>query len=244
MARKRIDPVKQREKRAKIAVAVGLVLFLAVAAYEVPSLLKLMNQKPPPSAYATDAGNRNPDGSIPGSVPASDSGLTGAGQLADTDVPPESDGGQLVAFGVFQTKNPFTPQVTASDIAAAASAAGEPTTANKHGADVPPTAKQPKATLAKPPAGGMTMTTVPAAPAPVTISVNGVVSHVGLQGTFPTGAPVFRVVSATATTVEIGIVGGSYASGGTTLTLHVGQPVTLENTTDQKSYRLILVSTH
>ena len=54
-AKKKVDPIKQREKRAKIAAIGGVVLLLAVAAWQGPKMMKLMNQKPvvpPPSAAA------------------------------------------------------------------------------------------------------------------------------------------------------------------------------------------------
>jgi hypothetical protein len=253
---KRVDPIKQREKRAKIAAIAGAVLFLGVGAYEVPSVMKMMNQKPPPGANATDAGNRNPDGSIPLPSVAVSSGLTGNGQLADTDAPPASADGQLVSFSMFETKNPFVPQVTTSSADTVASA---PTTANKAGADVPPATTTPTATTPStttptattsvvpqtaPAAPGTTTATPTVAPPPaVSISVNGAVSHVAAQGTFPSGSPVFRLVSYTSTTANIAIVGGSYAAGNATLTLHVDRPVTLENQTDGKRYTLVLVGT-
>src|ERR1044071_9016716 len=116
--KKRVDPIKQREKRAKIAAIGGVVLLIAVGAYEIPSMLAVMNKKPPASAQATDAGNRNPDGSIPLPNVASSttSGLASSGVLADTDVPPSADEAQLVSFSVFETKNPFKPQVTDEDV--------------------------------------------------------------------------------------------------------------------------------
>ncbi|HUZ81353.1 MAG TPA: hypothetical protein VMU73_03835 [Gaiellaceae bacterium] len=255
--KKRVDPIKQREKRAKIAAGVGCLLFLVVAAIEVPSMLKMLNQKPPPSANATDAGNRNPNGSIPLPSVATGSQPVGKGELANTDVPPVASGDQLVAFSVFQTKNPFTPQATSAG--SAATAATSPTTANKPGADVPPATTTPSSTAPSATTPTTTLSVVPgsavpststvattttAAPPTVAISVNGVVSHVGLQGTFPDGAPVFRLMSYTTTSVQIGIVGGSYASGGATLTLQVGKSVTLQNTTDQKTYKLKLIATH
>jgi hypothetical protein len=93
------------------------------------------------------------------------------------------------------------------------------------------------------PAGGTTTTTA-APPAPtVSLSVNGVVSHVASGGTFPSGAPVFRLSSWTKDSAQIAIVGGSYASGTGTLTLHVGEKVTLENQTDGKRYTVELLST-
>jgi hypothetical protein len=77
----------------------------------------------------------------------------------------------------------------------------------------------------------------------VVISVNGKDSQVGVDGTFPSGAPVFRLVSYTKTTAKIGIVGGSYTGGAPTLTIQLGRPVTLENTSDGKRYQVELVST-
>jgi hypothetical protein len=256
MAKKRIDPIKQREKRAKIAAGIGAVLLLAVMGYEIPSILKSMNKKPPPGAYATDAGNRNPDGSIALPNVSVGSGLTGSGQLADTDVPPATDDGQLVSFSVFETKNPFAPQVSDTpDVPAAPSATGgsAASAADKPGADVPPTtttttaaptATTPAPTVVPPTATTPTTTTPTVAPQPtVQVKVDGVVSRVAKEGTFPTGSPVFRLVSFTADTAEIGIVGGSYATGDATLTLHLGRPITLQNQTDGKRYTLELVKT-
>ena len=246
--KKRVDPIKQREKRAKIAAGIGCALFIAVGAYEVPSMLSVMNKKPPPGANATDAGNRNPDGSIPLPSVAVGSGLSDTGQLANTDVPPASDGSQLVVFSVFATKNPFTPQATTVAIATTGA-----TAANKPGADVPstttsttttPTSTTPTTTTPSVVPTAPTTTTTPASSPTGAISVNGIVAHVGIQGTFPTGAPVFRLVSYTTDSAQVGIVGGSYASGSSTLTLQVHKPVTLQNTTDQTTYKLERITTH
>jgi hypothetical protein len=254
---KRVDPIKQREKRAKIAAIGGAVLLLGVAAFEVPSMLKMMNQKPPPGANATDAGNRNADGSIALPSVAVNTGLSGNGQLADTDVPPSSAAGQLVSFSMFETKNPFRPQVSSSPddttSAPASTTDTTPSTADKSGADVPgasitPTATAPvtttPVTTPATPTSTTPTTTTPVVTVPtVTLKVNGVASHVAAQGTFPTGAPVFRLVSFTKNSAQVGIVGGSYASGTATLTLEVGKPVTLENQTDGKRYTIELVAT-
>jgi hypothetical protein len=84
---------------------------------------------------------------------------------------------------------------------------------------------------------------ITSAAATATISVNGNAESVGTNGTFPSDAPVFRLVSVTADVAQIGIVGGSYQTGAATLTLHRGKPVTLANTSDGKRYRLELVRT-
>lgn len=251
---KRVDPIKQREKRAKIAAGVGGLLFLVVAAIEVPSLMSSLNRKPPPGAYATDAGNRNADGSIPLPNVSVSSGLTGNGQLADTDVPAQSSDGQLVSFSVFQTKNPFVPQVSSTPDATSSSGASAPTGAEKGGADVPPpttttapttpTSVVPPTPTAPAPTPTPTTTTPTVAPPPtVSISVNGKVARVASQGTFPAGSPVFRLVSFSSDSAQVAIVGGSYSDGGATLTLRLNRPVTLENQTSGQRYTLELVAT-
>jgi len=246
-ARKRIDPIKLREKRAKIAAGVGGVLLLVVGAYEVPKILSQLNPKAPPAAKVSTGANPGPAGSTPLATVATSG-------LADTDVPPVAvaSDGKLLSFGVFQTKNPFTPQVSATPTLPGAPAA--PSTANRPGADVPgtptpttpttPGTSTPTSTTPLTPPLATTPTTTTPTPAPtVAISVNGRVSRVLAEGTFPTGAPVFRLVSWQRGSAEIGIVGGSYATGGLTLTLQLGRPVTLKNTNDGKQYKLVLVST-
>jgi hypothetical protein len=238
--KKRVDPIKQREKRAKIAAAIGGVLFLAVAAYEVPSIMKMMNKKPPAAAASTTTTSTGSAGTI--AIPDVAGGSTSApstGELANTDIPPAaSSDGQLVSFGVFPTKDPFVPQISSSS--ASTDATGATTTPTTTTATTPTTTTPVTMTPLTPPA--TTTPTTPTGPT-VSISVNGKVSKVGSQGTFPAGAPVFRLASWQHGSAEIGIVGGSYATGTPTLTLKLNQPVTLQNTQSGKQYKLILVST-
>jgi len=250
-ARKKVDPIKQREKRAKIAAVGGLVLLLAVAAFEGPKMMKLMHQKPvvPPPSAAAPAGTGALPGIEGGTTAAS--GTTASGELADTDVPPAAtDDGQLVSFDVFETKDPFRPQVTSDELTGSSdsSTPPEPTqggesrsttaTANElpvattPATAVPSTASEPKTII----------TVKPAAPT-VSIAVNGTTSHVARGGTFPSGAPVFRLVSWAEGTARIGIVGGSYATGDPTLELTLEKAVTLENTTSGTRYKLVLLAT-
>jgi hypothetical protein len=251
--KKRIDAAKQREKRTKIAAIVGVVLLLAIGAYEIPSMLKVMNKKPPGNTKYDPGPSLTPGGlpNVAASGGATAATPASSGQLVDTDVPPASGAGQLVSFSVFDTKNPFTPQVS-NQLTPADSATTSPTTANKPGADVPTTTTTTTTTAGAPPvvsavpsspgSPSATTTTTPALPT-VSLSVNGVVSHVASGGTFPSGAPVFRLASWTKGSAQIAIVGGSYATGTGTMTLHVGEPVTLENQTDGKRYKLELLST-
>ncbi len=253
--KKRVDPIKQREKRAKVAAIIGCVLFLGVGAFEVPSVMKELNKKPPPGT-TYDPG---PSGgsSLPNVAGSASSGLSSSGDLADTDVPPQANEGELVSFAVFETKNPFAPQVETP--ATPADPRGAPTVttttpdagAQQGGADLPGQTTTTPSGATVVPAGGAgspTVTTTtptsttPAPPPTVSISVNGATSHVGSGGTFPSSAPVFRLVSYDSASAQIGIVGGSYSDGGATLTLKLGVPVTLENTTDGKRYTLVLTS--
>ena len=261
--KQRQEATKKRDKRSKIMLSVLGVLLIAVGAYEIPSMLAVMNKKPPPgSTY--DPG---PSSVVPGSLPNIAAGAPVAaaaapktGQLVNTDVPPSSAEGQLVTFDVFDTKNPFRPQVTSSPDVASTGVTSVPTTNHAPVSTVP--ASTPPATTTTsttttpastatgsiissgPAAGAQTPTTpaVPAAPT-VTISVNGASSRVEALGTFPTGSPVFRLMSYRHDSAEIGIVGGSYAAGGQAITLQLGHPVTLENTTDGTRYRLELLKT-
>jgi hypothetical protein len=262
-AKKKVDPIKQREKRAKIAAIGGVVLLLAVAGWQGPKMMKLMNQKPvvPPPSAAAPVGTSGLPG-VDGTTAAT--GATPAGELADTDVPPAAaDGGQLVSFDVFQTKDPFRPQVTNADLAAAdaASAAATQTARGAASRDTASAATAPKtssttttATATTPAAAVPSTSTEPTTPeatttvkvvqAPtVTISVNGTTSHVARGSTFPSASPVFRLVSWAEGTARIGIVGGSYSTGDPTLELIVDKPVTLQNTSNGQRYKLVLVST-
>jgi hypothetical protein len=245
-AKKRVDPIKQREKRAKIAAIFGCVLFLGVGAIEVPSVMKELNKKPPPGTTYDPGPSGGPLPNVAGSA---SSGLSSSGDLADTDVPPQANEGELVSFTVFETKNPFTPQVSSDPTPPDTSGVTDTTATTT----TPDTGSLPGQTTTTPtgatvvPAGGATTpttptTTTPAAPTTVSISVNGVVSHVGSGGTFPSSTPVFRLITYDTATAQVGIVGGSYSDGGPTLTLKLGVPVTLENTTDGKRYTLLLTS--
>jgi hypothetical protein len=76
--------------------------------------------------------------------------------------------------------------------------------------------------------------------------VNAAPESVSSGANFPAANPnasangVFNLRSLTATTATVAIVGGSYASGSQTITLHVNKPVTLVNTADGTRYTLML----
>jgi hypothetical protein len=272
--KQRADAAKKKEKRTKIFAIVGCVLLVAVGAYEIPSMLAVMNKKPPAATSAPSPSTGS--GALP-NVAVGSGTAPAAAQLASAGGATASPG-QLLTFDVFETKNPFAPQVSdaapevATTLAAAAArpaaetaasttpaapttvtvpatppsaATAEPATSS---ATPPPSVTQtPPPSTSPTPGAPPTTTTTTTTPAPaqaaVAVKVNGVVSNVAAGGTFPSKAPVFRLVTWTKTTAQIAIVGGSYSTGDQTLNVKVGEPVTLENQTSGKRYTIELLST-
>lgn len=228
MAPKKFD-AKAKAKRQKIILAVLGVLFLGVLAWQVPSVLKIMNKKPPTAATTP------PAAVVPGTpvppvsgTPVSAIPTPGAG-LTDSDPAAQAAGGQLVTFDRFSSKDPFQQQARIA--AATSSAPADP----KVGVG---TSGGPSSSSPKPPPP-------PPAPEPTSaqISVNGSTETVSKGGTFPQSDPVFVLVSVSKTTAQVAISGGALDSGGATLTLRKGKKLTLENTVDSARYVLLLVST-
>jgi hypothetical protein len=59
-------------------------------------------------------------------------------------------------------------------------------------------------------------------------------------GAFPATTPMFQLVSLTAKTAKVSVVGGSYATGAPTINLTVNKPLTLQNTADGTKYTIVL----
>jgi hypothetical protein len=212
---------KAKAKRQKIILGVLAVVFLGVLAWQVPSVLKMMNAKPPPAATAPPpvAAPAAPAAGIPVSATAAPAP---GGSLVDSDPAAQAAGGQLVTFDRFESKDPFEQQLTRQ--AAAARQKDAP-------ADVPARARS----TAKPP--------VAPGPTSAEIKVNGAKETVSVGGAFPQADPMFVLVSVTKTTAKVGISGGSLDTGAGAVTLRKGKKLTLENTVDGARYTLVLVAT-
>ena len=72
----------------------------------------------------------------------------------------------------------------------------------------------------------------PTGPIAALIKVNGNIEKIGVQGTFPTKAPLFELVSFKGKHARIKVVGGSFAGGQPYLLLTPGQKVTFVNQSD------------
>jgi hypothetical protein len=249
---KRVDPLKAKEaKQKKIAIG-GAVLLLALLGVQGPKTLKMLQGPKPPAAAASTA----PATTTPGVASAPGAATTGGeavpaaavpelSAVADSDFSPELVQGQLATFERFASKDPFAQQ--AEPVATAPPRVSDP----KDGTETTPVDTKNDAEQADGDGttdGGFTTGgSTPDAPeiaAATSISVNGVAEDVATEGSFPKDEPTFVLVkiAKNGKSVEIGIAGGEYASGGETITLALGKKLTLQNTADGSRYDLELLT--
>jgi hypothetical protein len=236
-------------KQKKIAIG-GAVVLVALLVIEVPKTMKMLNQKPAPVSVVASTTTTTPTvtPSDPNSLAAPT--LGGAAVVTTTPtattsdlvdaVPVSVDPGQLQTFQRFASKDPFAVQVTAGS-SSGSSSSGSPKSSGGSSTTTTPT------TLTPAPSSPSAPSSPPAAPTSATISLNGELESVAVNGDFPTQGTIFtrvgtlfHLVSLTAKTAKIAIVGGSYADGAPAITLKMGTPLTLQNTADGTKYTLIL----
>ena len=241
MARKHVDPLKAKQKKQKILAAVLGVVFLGLVAFQAPKVMKQLN--PPAPRERSAETPPVPVGATPPTLAAPT--LRGAAQgPPDTTASPGAlvsaspttvPDGQLASFSRFASKDPFAQQLredgdSSTDSTGSGTSAGAGSGSGAADPGIPDVSGS--------------------APAPGTavISVNGVLYTVTVgtdfpqaSATDPTIVPLFHLVSATAHTVKISIVGGAYSTGARTVTLKEKKAVTLMNTADGTRYKLILM---
>ena len=213
MAKKKNDP-KAKAKRQKVFLAVGGVFLLALLAFQVPRTMKMMKSQTastssstPPATTTTAAGSTplappTLDGSSTAAGTGASSGASAAGStsttadgVSDPSNPLPPNAGQLVSFSKFKSKDPFHQQI--SDCGAAGCASTTKSTSSN-----PASPQNPKSNIG--PSSLLTGTKPVAAKVMrATISVNGIPSTVAGGGSFPAAAPVFNLVSLTASAAKI-----------------------------------------
>jgi hypothetical protein len=239
---KKIDP-KAKAKRQKIFAAVGGVILLGVLAFQVPRTMKMLNQSSGTSSSSSSTpAATTPATPSPIAAPSLSGGnatatATGGDGLTDPDAVPTPQSGQLLAFGLFRSKDPFVQQLRAG-ASGASGATGEPGPTGASG----PTGAGGLTGGGVPPSGGSS----PATPAPAVttavISVDGTPETVKVGAQFPAASPVFTLLSLTKTAAKISIAGGSLENGAPAVTLTKKKPLTLLNTADGTRYVLRLIS--
>ena len=151
---------------------------------------------------------------------------------------PAPQSGQLLAFSRFRSKDPFSQQLDLNCASGDGQGCPSSSGTTSGGGTKPPV---------KPSAQNGTLTVTPskggaAKPTSAVISVNGASQTVRVGASFPASAPTFKLVSVTKASAQVGIAGGSLASGNQTVTLRLGKQLTLMNTADGTRYVLRLVS--
>src|SRR6266545_1797977 len=234
MAKKHVDPLKEKQKKQKIIAAVLGVLFLGVLAFQVPRVMKQLHPKPPPMRAASTT-TSTPSGTpslaaptLAGAEQPAASSSGSAGSLASSGAPVGQEG-QLASFSLFASKDPFAQQLSEDDVTSTGSSGSGGSGSSGSGSSGP-------ATSGNAPAPGSGV-----------ISVNGTLYEVSVGTDFPqasttdpTVVPLFHLIALTAHSAKISIVGGSYANGAGAVTLKENKPVTLMNTADGTRYKLVL----
>ena len=238
MANKHADTLKAKQKKQKILAAVLGVLFVGVLVFQVPRVLKRLHPAAAPAPTTTTtatpaAGTPTLAAPTLGGDTQSP-GTTGNSSAISSSAPAVQDG-QLASFSLFASKDPFAQQLSEDSSTSTGSSSPSPSNGGSSssgstsgsGAAVPG-AKAP-------------------APGSAVISVNGTLYSVSVGTDFPQASqtdssivPLFHLVSLTAHSAKISIVGGSYANGAPAVTLRENKPVTLMNTADGIRYKLIL----
>lgn len=246
MSRKsRQQSLRQSKERRQKQIAVGGAILLAILlAFELPHYLGggSSSSSPPAgttAATATTATTAAANGTPTASASTSPSSAAAAmtprthTRLPNSDVPPARKKSQLASFEHFDSKDPFVQQVSA---------------------ETAPTSPAPAPALggSSAPAGGGPSNGVPAQQTAArvtlgretaaTIEVNGKPETVQVGSTFPSTNPIFKLVSLSNGAAEIGIANGAYSSGAQTVSLTVGNPLTLVDTADGVRYELQLLS--
>jgi hypothetical protein len=254
MARK-VDP-KAKAKRQKIFAAIGGVILLGLLAFQVPRTMKMLHPAEESSSSSTPAATTTAPTS-PIAAPslaggnATAAAAPGGDGLVDADALPAPQSGQLLAFGLFRTKDPFKQQLEVADDTGSGGTTPSTGTTGSTGAK-PSAAPTGGGAVASSSNGGNakagtapTMRVTSPAPGAVTtaeIAVNGVAQTVQVGGVFPSSDPFFKLVTLTRKGAQISIAGGSLANGAPTVMLTKAKPLTLQNTSDGTRYVLRLLS--
>ena len=251
MAKKKID-LKAKAKRQKIIAGVGGVILLGVLAFQVPRTMKMLNPPTDSSSSSssapatTTAATATPIAApslAGGNATAAPAAAPGGDGLTDPDAVPTPASGQLLAFGLFRSKDPFVQQLKvgatgSSGATGGAAPSGPPGAKGTTGA----TGVAPSGAGSSSNDGSSAPAASRAAVSTAVISINGAPESVRVGGQFPAASPVFKLVSLTKTGAKVGIAGGTLQTGDATVALKKNTPVTLLNTSDGTRYVLRLVS--
>jgi hypothetical protein len=254
---KRVDPLVAKKAKQK-KLAIGLcVLLAAVVAFQGQKMMKMMKGPAAAAEAAPATPAATPTGTVDPAVPASAVPAVPAQEavLADSDVAPDAENGQLLSIDAFSTKDPFAQQLTEAvpsdtPVPAAPDSAPPATDTPSGASDVPPGTFDPLGSNPQdqdpnaPPVSSTPAVEAPATATETTISINGVTESVATLAEFPAADPVFVLVSLATDgkSALISVAGGTYTDGKQTVKLQIGKRLTLQNTSDGSRYDLELLT--
>jgi hypothetical protein len=248
MAKRHVDSLKAKQKKQKIVLAVLGVIFVAVLGFQGPRTWKQLH--PPPTQSSSSSSSSSTTTTTAGTPSLAAPTLSGSqtpsatttpgSSLASSSAPVVADG-QLSSFSLFASKDPFAQQLSEKSGSSGSSGSSGGSTAGS--------GKGGESAGSGSGSGSGSGRGSASAPTPGTavISVNGMLYTVAVGSDFPEASatdpsivPLFHLISLTAHTAKISIVGGSYSSGAAAVTLRENKAVTLMNTADGTRYKLIL----
>jgi hypothetical protein len=242
MAKRHVDSLKAKQKKQKIVLAVLGVVFLGVLGFQGPRTWKQLHPAPvQPSSSSSSSSSSSTTTTTAGTPSLAAPTLSGSqtpsatttpGSSLASSSPPAVADGQLTSFSLFASKDPFAQQL--SEKSGSSGSSSSPSGGSAAGSGQG--GKSPSS-------GGASAPT----PGTAVISVNGTLYTVAVGSDFPEATatdpsivPLFHLISLTAHTAKISIVGGSYSSGAPAVTLRENKAVTLMNTADGTRYKLTL----
>jgi hypothetical protein len=238
MAKRHVDSLKAKQKKQKIVLAVLGVVFLGVLGFQGPRTWKQLHPPPMQSSSSSSSTTTTTAGTPSLAAPTlsgsqTPSATTTPGSSLASSSPPAVADGQLTSFSLFASKDPFAQQLSEKSGSSGSSSSGGSTAGSGQNA-------KPSGSSG---GGGASAPT----PGTAVISVNGTLYTVAVASDFPEASatdasivPLFHLISLTAHSAKISIVGGSYSSGAPAVTLRENKAVTLMNTADGTRYKLIL----
>ena len=267
-----------KDAKQKKVLFVLIPVFLLLLVWQGPGYLSMITgggeEAAPaetPTATTTTPSSTTPvDPGAPPSTaagsPGTETTVTGAANLPDSDVPVTAGSGQLVTFDLFSAKNPFEQQVdeavtpptdtgSGGDDNSDDPSGGGSFTGGGDGSDGSGTGSGGSGTgsggsgtgsggsgTGSGGSGNGSGGSGNPQTATAALTVNGTAERVAAGGAFPASDPLFRVASIGASSVQIGLVSGSFSDGSKTMKLAVGRKLTLVSQPDGLRYTIKLVS--
>lgn len=228
------------KSRKQLYLVIGLGVVLAgILAFQLPKLLGGGGaEATPPTSTDALPTSTSPDGPTPTvGFTSSGSAVVGGVRISQGATPKPAEG-QLASFSLFDRRDPFVQLVNESAGGDSAASTGEePGVQVKGGGGATGTSGTTAATgttsAVSSSQGASQFTSA-------TLWVNGAEEAVDVKKRFPKADPTFVLVSLKGKTAQIGVVGGAFTKAAT-ITIKLGQAVTLVNTTTGARYTVRLL---